>query len=291
MQQQYVLITPAKNESKYLRFACDSVLAQCIHPLKWVIIDDGSSDTTAEIANEYSQKCSFITVIRKTPKPNRSFASKANAFNEAYKNIKSLPFNYIGNLDADISLPSNYYQTILEHFHENVQLGVAGGVVIENIKGVKKMSQSGSNHVAGAFQMFRRECFEKIGGYKPVRTGGMDSVALISARMYGWRTQMFRDLEVTHHRPAARDFNTAIRVSFLQGKTDSNLGVTVLFSLIKFIKRIPEHPIIFSSLVRLIGYISYSISCVQRDVDEKIVMFYRQEQAARMQLKSKKIAK
>ena len=125
-QLSYVLITPAKNEEAYIGVALESVANQTRVPLKWVVIDDGSTDRTAEIVRSYAAKHPWIELITRRQKSTRSFASKADAFNEACATVKDLDFDVIGNLDADVSFAPDYMERILQKLADDPKLGMAG---------------------------------------------------------------------------------------------------------------------------------------------------------------------
>jgi GT2 family glycosyltransferase len=196
----YVLITSAKNEDKFISILIQSVINQSILPRKWLIVDDDSNDSTRDIVNSYARTYSYIELLSAQRDGPRSFASKAYAINLAYKSLSEEPFDYIGILDADVTFESEYYERILKKFCDNPRLGIAGGGFYDIYDGRKRKIIPSSYNVRGAVQLFRRECFEAIGGYKPLKYGGLDSVACISARMYEWEVQSFDELTVLHHR-------------------------------------------------------------------------------------------
>ena len=191
----------------------------------------------------YIQNYPYISLIRTESNGVRSFASKAKAFQKGYEYLKDRPFEFIGNLDADVNFNRFYFKDILEEFKRNQELGVAGGLIIDRVGEKYRPSQSGPQHVAGAVQLFRRECFEEICGYRPLSTGGIDSFALIKARMKGWETKMVRQALVFHNRPEGTAVGSLLRARFRQGKTDHNLGVNIAFAMLKAIGRLKEKPL------------------------------------------------
>jgi cellulose synthase/poly-beta-1,6-N-acetylglucosamine synthase-like glycosyltransferase len=186
----YVLITPARNEAKSIELTLRSVVSQTVLPLKWVIVSDGSSDATDDIVRGYAADHPWIELVRMPERKERNFAGKVLAFNSGYVRVADLPYQIIGNLDADVSFDQDYYAFLLARFQENPELGVAGTPFIE---GAAQYDYRFADiaHVSGQCQLFRRECFEEIGGYIPRKIGGIDLVAVISARMKGWQTRSF----------------------------------------------------------------------------------------------------
>lgn len=170
----YVLITPALNEEKHIDKTIKAVLGQTILPAKWVIISDGSTDRTDEIVEHYSNKHEFIYYLRlDRDKASTDFASKVNAFNKGYEKLKGIDYLYVGNVDADVSFDSGFFEDMLKEFKNNAKLGIAGGFIFEEDKGqLKSVHGNDIRLVSGQVQLFRRECYESIGGYQPITVGG-----------------------------------------------------------------------------------------------------------------------
>lgn len=281
-KKNYILITPARNEERFIKKTIECVVVQTILPKKWVIVSDGSIDGTDEIVKQYKSHCEFISLLHVKGGNQRSFASKALAFKAGYELLKDSDYDFVGNLDADITFGTTYYERMLREFEKNLNLGTVGGVILYNVNSRFVKSKSGLHITAGAFQLFRRACYEEIGGYIPVRTGGMDSVALLMARMRGWETRMLRDVEVFHHRQEGTDLRSLFKSRNQHGKTDYNLGLPFVFALAKAISRCYEKPYVLSSMMRLAGYLWSWVRREERDVPEDFVKFYRGEQLDRL---------
>jgi hypothetical protein len=167
----YALISAARNEKDYIERTLNSVVSQRLLPKKWVIVSDGSTDRTDEIISKYVKKYDFIQLVRVEDQKLRDFSSKVYAINIGYENLRNCNYNYLGNLDADISFSSRYYENILTEFEEDPRLGIAGGFIYEQINGqFECLTYNSSSSVAGTIQMFRRECYENINGYIPQNT-------------------------------------------------------------------------------------------------------------------------
>ena len=162
-KEKYILITAAKNEELFIGNTIQSVLNQTIKPERWIIVSDGSTDRTNAIVDLYKNKNNFIDLIALPPNKERNFSSKVNALNMALKKFEGMKFNFIGNLDADVTLDKSYYEDVFRTFQSNPKLGIAGGIILDCV-GDKELPQNISlNSVAGAIQVFRKECFDKIG--------------------------------------------------------------------------------------------------------------------------------
>ena len=187
---RYVLITPARNEAAFIERTLDSVIAQDAKPIRWVIVSDGSTDRTDEIVRRYSADYDWIELVQIGEPDERNFGAKVRAFNTGYERIKGVDYDLVGSMDADISFGPDVFSFLLEKFAKNPRLGVAGVPLHE---GGESYDYRFTNieHVSGGWQIFRRECFEQVGGYVPVPGGGIDVIAVLTARMKGWQTRTY----------------------------------------------------------------------------------------------------
>ena len=198
---KYVLITPAHNEEAFIEKTLASMVAQTRLPERWVIVDDGSTDRTAQIVEGYASRYQWIELFRTPQRIDRSFAGKVHAFNAGLERARSLEFDVIGNLDADLSFDPEYLEFLIGKFAEDPRLGVAGTPFTEDGGyDTARDSFEGENHVAGGCQLFRRQCFEEVGGYIPNPAGGIDWIAVTTARMKGWKTRSFPEKRFHHYR-------------------------------------------------------------------------------------------
>jgi len=198
---KYVLISPAHNEEAFIQKTLHSMVAQTLLRERWIVVDDGSTDRTAEIVESYEKQYPWIELLRRPRGSDRSFAGKVYAFNLGLNRATSLTFEVLGNLDADLSFDPDYLAFLMEKFLADPNLGVAGTPFTQN-GGYDTVHDSfeGENHVAGGCQLFRRRCFEAIGGYVPNRIGGVDWIAVTTARMKGWKTRSFSEKRFHHYR-------------------------------------------------------------------------------------------
>jgi glycosyltransferase involved in cell wall biosynthesis len=187
---KYVLITPARNEAAFLEETIKAVVNQTQLPVKWVIVSDGSTDGTDDIVNRYAAAHDWIELVRMPERRERHFAGKVGAINAGRERVADLDYDIIGNLDADITIDEDYFRFLLSKFVENPKLGVAGTPFREGTRQYDYRFTS-VEHVSGACQLFRKACFADIGGYRAIKTGGIDTIAVITARMKGWETRSF----------------------------------------------------------------------------------------------------
>ncbi len=201
------------------------MVAQTVRPSKWIIVSDGSVDGTDDIVNEYAARHRWIELVRMPERTERHFAGKVDAFNAGYARVKDLPYEVIGNLDADVSFEDrDYFAFLMSKFAECPGLGVAGTPYREENAEHDERFKS-PDHVSGACQLFRRRCFEEIGGYPPIRSGGVDLVALLAAQSKGWETKRFDERVCLHHRPVGGGMDTgSYRRLLNRGQKDYMLG-------------------------------------------------------------------
>lgn len=278
----YVLISPAKNEEEYIEKTIISVISQTIKPSKWVIVSDGSMDGTDEIVKTYLDKHSWIEFIRMPVRLDRQFAAKVHCFNAGYQKIKDMDYDIIGNLDADISFDERYFEFLLGKFRENSRLGVAGTPFIEDSSGTYDFHYANIEHVSGACQLFRRECFEQIGGYIPIRGGGIDWTAVTTARMKGWITRTYTEKTFFHHRPMGTAQTSKLTAWFLHGKKDYALGGHPLWEVFRSIFQMKSRPYVLGGIFLLFGYVWGMISRLERPVPKELIRFHRDEQMQRL---------
>ena len=280
---RYILLTAARNEEDFIEATLRSVLAGTTLPVRWVIISDGSTDGTDAIVSRYAAKYFFIRVLRLPADRDRSFASKAEAIRMGYESVKDVDFDFICNVDADIVLPEGYHRRILSEFDRRPNLGVASGRYVEGTDPASSIAKTNPLHLPGSIQVFRRQCFEQIGGYPKLRTGGEDTAATVLARMHGWETEVFPELKATHLRPEGTGGGTRLlRARIRQGAMDYNLGMHPVFMLGKSLRRMVERPFIIGSAYRCMAYFVSWILRKERDLPEEFVTFFRREQWARL---------
>lgn len=278
----YVLITPARNEGAFIEETIRSVISQTVLPKRWVIVSDGSYDRTEAIARVYVQKHPWMTLIRMPSGGRRNFASKAYAFNAGYETVKGLDFDIIGNLDADLSFECDYFEYLLRQFHLYPELGVAGTPFVEDAGSVYNYRLTNIEHVSGGCQLFRRSCFESIGGYVPIEGGGIDWVAVTTARMRGWKTQTFTGKASVHLRKMGTGSGSLLAARLKLGREDYYVGSHPLWHFLRSLYQMKYKPYILGGACILIGYLLSAAKRVPRPVPEELVEFHRREQKQRL---------
>ncbi len=279
---KYVLITPAHNEERFISKTLESMVAQTLLPERWVIVDDGSTDRTAEIVESYANRYPWIELFRRPRRADRSFAGKVHAFNAGLERVCSLQFEVIGNLDADLSFDADYLAFLVRKFSEDPKLGVTGTPFIEDGYDSARDSFEGENHVAGGCQLFRYRCFQEIGGYVPNRAGGIDWIAVTTARMKGWKTRSFPEKRFHHYRTLGTAGRSGMAASFSYGEKDYYLGGSPVWELFRVAYRMTRRPILFEGLGLLSGYCWAALRRMKRPVTPELMRFHRREQMKKL---------
>ena len=286
MNLKYALITPAWNEEAHLDEVIRSVVSQTQLPVCWAIVSDGSTDRTDEIAESYARRYAWIRLLRLERSPVRHFAGKAQAVNAGYDSLKGIDFDLVGNLDADITLPPDYYEFLLSKFDGMPKLGVAGTPFIENPDNPDDHSYGHAlanlEHVSGACQMFRRRCFDEIGGYTPIKGGGIDWVAVTTARMKGWETRTFIERTCAHHRVMGTADRSPVKARFRHGHEDYWVGNHPLWEIARSLFQMRNKPLVIGGLSLMFGYICAWLSRNPNPIPRELREFHRREQMARI---------
>lgn len=282
MNLSYVLITAAWNEEEFIEKTIQSLISQSVLPMKWVIVSDGSTDRTDEIVKSYAKGRDWIEFLQMPERKERHFAGKAHAFNTGCEIVKNLSYDIIGNLDADISFGKDFFEYLLDRFEETPKLGVGGTHYIEGGCHSYKDSFINVHHVNGQCQMFRRKCLEEIGGYTPIKGGGIDWVAVTTARMKGWETYSFGDRVFIHHRSMGTANSNTLRSRFHYGRKDYFLGGHPLWQVCRAAFQMTQKPYLIGGICLLSGYFWSAITRAERPISLELMKFHRSEQIERL---------
>jgi poly-beta-1,6-N-acetyl-D-glucosamine synthase len=277
----YVLVTPVRNEGKTIEVTLQSVIRQTVQPIEWVIVSDESTDNTDPIVARYAAEHDFIQFLRLNGRPSRNFASVVFAVQAGLAVLKNPHYDFIGLLDADIRVAEDYYEQMLGRFAADPSLGLAGGLVLDNVGGKRIHHQQNLRDVAGAVQFFRRCCFECLGGLIAIPEGGWDAVTCVRARMAGFNTATFPDLIVDHLKPRNISEGNLFRRHWQFGVRDYALGSHPLFEAAKCCARSLESPLLLGAVARLLGYCWAGVSRRKQFLSRETMSHIRREQLRR----------
>lgn len=280
------LVTPARNEEAFIEATIRSVVAQTVRPVRWVIVSDGSTDGTDAIVRRYAAENPWIELLRMPERRDRQFGAKANCFNAGYARLEGNSFEIIGNLDADITFGPDYLQFLLERFAADPRLGVAGTPFVEDESRPNEHTYAHGHanlqHVSGACQLFRRDCFREVGGYVPVKGGAIDWIAVTTARMKGWQTRTFTDRVCFHHRKLGTGNNSPLMVWFHYGRKAYYTGSHPLWAVMRGFFQMRNRPWVVGGLMFHCGFFCGALQRMPRPVSAELMAFHRREQMARL---------
>jgi poly-beta-1,6-N-acetyl-D-glucosamine synthase len=282
MTPSYVLVTPARDEAQFIELTLKSVIAQTEKPIKWIIVSDGSTDGTDNIVLNYASGNPWIELVRLPERRERHFAGKVHALNTGYARIRHMDYEAVAFLDSDISFDEDYFRFLLHKLSENPALGVVGTPFKDQDGPLYDYRFVSIEHVSGACQVFRRRCFEEVGGYQPVKIGAVDHIAVATARMKGWKTRTFTEKVCRHHRKMGAAVNGPLAAWYRRGLKDYAVGNHPLWELFRSVRQVMANPPLFGSLALASGY-GWALLCRrERPVSRELLVFQRREQMQRL---------
>ncbi len=280
---KYVIISPVRDEGKYIEFTLKSVIGQTVKPVEWVIVDDGSTDDTGKIIAGYANNHPWIRVVHRQ---NRGFRKAGGgvieAFDDGYTCLHAVDWDFIVKLDGDLTLEEDYFKKCFEHFKANPKLGIGGGVIHNIINGYLKRETHPQFHVRGATKIYTHDCWNAIGGL--IKAPGWDTLDEVKANMLGWETQSFFDIPVVHQRSTG-SADGLWKNLVKNGRANYIAGYHPLFMLLKSIKRIIEKPYLVGSIGLLYGFLSGYIKGIAQVDDKALIDYIRQQQMNRLLFK------
>lgn len=281
MTLRYVLITPARNEAAHIGMTASSVVRQLHRPEKWVVVNDGSTDATGRIVKAFCKNHPWIEVVDLPVHRDRHFAAKVSAFNAGYERVKGLDYDVIGSLDADISFDGDYFHYLLGRAENEPRLGVFGSPFVED-GAHYDYRFTNIEHVSGACQLFRRECFEDIGGYVPIKGGGIDWTAVTTARMKGWKTRTFTETVCYHHKKMGSGNSGGVGIWYRHGKKDYFLGGHPLWQVFRALYQMRHKPRLIGGVLLFSGFYFSLLTGANKQVSPELMAFHRAEQMKRL---------
>lgn len=230
---KYYVVIPAYNEAAFIGPMLQSLAAQTVLPVKAVVVDDSSTDATAEIAADYASQNTWLTVI--TNQSDAVHLPGSKVIRAFQKGLEVLDDDYeiIVKLDADLILPPNYFEEVLKVFSENPKAGMVGGFAYIEKNGEWILeSLTDTDHIRGAFKAYRKECFMQMGGLRPAM--GWDTADELLAKFYGWEVITLQHLKVKHLKPTGASYDKAAR--YKQGEAFYTLGYGFVITAIASLK-------------------------------------------------------
>lgn len=280
--QKYIVVTPARNEEDNIEHTIASMLAQSLRPSCWVIVNDGSSDRTAELIDAAAARHPWILTVHR---PDRGFRKQGGGVIEAVcaglQQIETNDWDFLVKFDADLSFDPKYFEHCLAKFSSAPDLGIGGGLICYELDGSLHCESPSDPafHVRGATKIYRRECWDAIGGL--IEAPGWDTIDELKANMLGWTTRTFTDVPVRHHRwTGAADGSWKNWVK--NGRANYVTGYHPLFMAAKCLRRIKRRPYFIGSLGLAWGYLTSCLRTGDQVIDPILLPYVRQQQMNRL---------
>jgi glycosyltransferase involved in cell wall biosynthesis len=278
--KRYVIITPVRDEEQRIEATIESVIGQTLRPAEWVIVDDGSTDQTGDIIDRYAAQLPWIRVVHR---PNRGYRQAGGgvveAFYDGYNALQCNDWEFIVKLDGDLSFSPEYFQKCFKYFHEGPRLGIGGGEIYHHVGGKLKLEANPRFHVRGATKIYRRACWEAIGGLWPAP--GWDTIDEVKANMLGWKTYSFEELRLVHHRfTGAAD--GLLRDCVKHGVVCYICGYHPLFLVASCLYRLVRKPYIIGSLAIVFGFLKGYFTHMPQVNDKRLIRYVRAQQLRRL---------
>jgi len=278
---RYLLVTPCRNEEAFCRRTLDTVVTQSLLPALWIIVDDGSSDATPTILDEYARRHPFIRIVRREDRGARSVGPGViEAFYAGYATVDPSQFDYVCKLDLDLELPPTYFESLISRMASEPRLGTCSGKPWFRARpdGPLVSESIGDETSAGMTKLYRRRCFEEIGGF--VREVMWDGIDCHRCRMRGWIACSWDDPELrfVHLRPMGSSDKSTWNGRKRHGRGQWFMGTGLVYMLASALFRMTRRPFVIGGLGMLVGYASSMCAGRPRYADAEFRTFLRRYQ-------------
>jgi glycosyltransferase involved in cell wall biosynthesis len=279
-EKSYVVVTPVKDEAQFIEKTLESMLAQTTRPEAWVIVNDGSKDNTEKIVESYVVEYPWIKLVNRE---DRGFRKRGQgvveAFYTGYEALEVQEYGFIIKLDGDVSFEPTYFESLLQEFAANPKLGIAGGGVYESPDGERWVLRTVKSHVRGATKMYRRSCFEDIGGLVP--TIGWDGIDEWKALTLGWEVRSFSEFEMFHYRYTGMATGS-LRSRVEEGHAAYYMGYYPPYMIARGIHHLSSRPYITGGIAMIAAFFADWIRGRGRLPDPSVIHYIRRVQLERL---------
>jgi poly-beta-1,6-N-acetyl-D-glucosamine synthase len=272
-----------KNEENYVTNTLEAMVAQKVAPVEWVIVNDGSTDRSAEIVADYCQRYPWIRLLNLAGlgdrQPEHYGGHVVDLFYDGLNSSWARDIEFIVKLDCDVSFNAGFFEKIFEVFRQNPKLGITSGISFALQDGVLAEERSAACHTLGATKVYRKRCFDEIGGL--VRSMGWDGIDEIKARMRGWEAWPIRELIVLHHRPEGAALGL-LASGVERGKGSYFMGYHPVFMIARALGRMLRPALVVDGIGMLLGYFGSLCRCEPRIPDAEFVQYLRKHQIRKL---------
>ena len=280
-RRRYLLVSPCRDEGQYLRRTLESVAAQSVQPALWVVVDDGSTDDTPEILEEFARKLPYLRIVRRTDRGHRQVGPGViQAFYAGLETVQLEDFDYLCKLDMDLDLPARYFEILMERMEKDPRIGTTSGrpwfVHPQFRKLVPEVCAPDMS--VGMTKFYRVACFKEIGGF--VREVMWDGIDCHRARMLGWIAESVDDepSRFIHLRPQGSSQTSIWHGRIRAGFGQYFMGTAPIYYLGVAVYMLPAHPAVIGSMAMLWGYFTSWIKGLPRYDDAEFRRFLRSYQ-------------
>jgi glycosyltransferase involved in cell wall biosynthesis len=279
-ETKYVVVTPVRDEEAFIGLTIECMLQQSVRPVEWVIVNDGSTDATGAIIDEYARQYPWIHALHRK---NRGFRQAGGgivqAFNDGYESLSCRDCDFVVKFDGDLSFRPDYFRKCFEYFEREPDLGIGGGVIHHMVEGQECLETNPSFHVRGATKIYRKSCWEALGGLWPAP--GWDTFDEVKANRLGWTTRSFGDQHLIHHR--ATGTSEGIWAGLVKnGRANYICGYHPLFMLGKCLVRAVRRPYVIGSIGLSYGFITGYLKRIPQVNDSVTIAYLRRQQLGRL---------
>jgi biofilm PGA synthesis N-glycosyltransferase PgaC len=276
---KYAVISPVRNEAQFIERTIRAMINQTMKPSEWIIVNDGSTDETAEIVGRYAKLHPWLGLVHRDKREDKGDRQRGkgivDTFYFGYERLARRDYEFIVKLDGDVSFEPVYFESLLREFASNPELGIAGGGLYDRGDGKNWKLRSSKDHVSGPAKMYRRACFEAIGGLVPAL--GWDGIDEWRALSLGWEVQSFSELRLLHHRV------TGVATGPLKSKIEQGYGAYAmgyhpLYTIARGIRHMVFRPYVIGGWAMIVGHLVAWLEGQERLADPSVIRYVRRTQ-------------
>jgi glycosyltransferase involved in cell wall biosynthesis len=284
---KYVIVSPVRNEEEFIETTIKSVINQDHLPSEFIIVDDGSTDSTPEIIQRYTSIYNWIKVVHRPKGEHRPGGGVVEAFYAGFDIIETKDWNFVIKLDGDVEFAPDYFSKQIERFEENPKLGISSGKTYQPKGNKLVLDKMPDDHTRGPAKMYKRDCWNDIGGLP--RVLGWDTLDELKAQVLGWETRSFADLKLIHFKPIGYKQKKIVKREVKAGERQHYLGYHPAFALSRGIYRMFQKPYLIAGVLNIYGFIAAELQNTDQIKDKEIIHHLRKKQIDRLTFKRKLI--